>query len=97
MEAFGSGAISVEGTAASLVGSGLMALVMLALGLISGWRAGVLVLVVGLLATLLESLIGATLQRRWPWLSNELVNGIQTLLAAALAIIPVALGLISLD
>ena len=91
------GAISLEGTAASLVGSGLMALVMLALGLISGWRAGVLVLVVGLLATLLESLIGATLQRRWPWLSNELVNGIQTLLAAALAIIPVALGLISLD
>ena len=91
------GAISLEGTAASLVGSGLMALVMLALGLISGWRAGVLVLVVGLLATLLESLIGATLQRRWSWLSNELVNGIQTLLAAALAIIPVALGLISLD
>ncbi len=91
------GAISLEGTAASLAGSGLMALVMLALGLISGWRAGVLVLVVGLLATLLESLIGATLQRRWPWLSNELVNGIQTLLAAALAIIPVALGLISLD
>ena len=91
------GAISLEGTAASLAGSGLMALVMLALGLISGWRAGVLVLVVGLLATLLESLIGATLQRRWSWLSNELVNGIQTLLAAALAIIPVALGLISLD
>jgi uncharacterized protein (TIGR00297 family) len=91
------GAISLEGTAASLAGSGLMALVMLALGLISGWRAGVVVLVVGLLATLLESLIGATLQRRWPWLSNELVNGIQTLLAAALAIIPVALGLISLN
>ena len=91
------GAISLEGTAASLAGSGLMALVMLALGLISGWRAGVVVLVVGLLATLLESLIGATLQRRWSWLSNELVNGIQTLLAAALAIIPVALGLISLN
>lgn len=91
------GAISLEGTAASLAGSGLMALVMLALGLIPGWRAGVLVLVVGLLATLLESLIGATLQRRWSWLSNELVNGIQTLLGAALAIIPVALGLICLD
>jgi uncharacterized protein (TIGR00297 family) len=91
------GAISLEGTAASLAGSGLMALVMLALGLISGWRAGVVVLVVGLLATLLESLIGATLQRRCSWLSNELVNGIQTLLAAALAIIPVALGLISLN
>ncbi len=90
------GAISLEGTAASLAGSGLMALVMLGLGLISGWRAGLLVLGVGLLATLLESLIGATLQRRWHWLSNELVNGLQTLLAAALAMLPVALGLITL-
>jgi uncharacterized protein (TIGR00297 family) len=90
------GAISLEGTAASLAGSVLMALVMVALGLISGWRAGLLVITVGLLATLLESLIGATLQHRWLWLSNELVNGLQTLLAAALAILPVALGLIPL-
>ena len=39
----------------------------------------------GLLATLAESVIGATLQSRLPWLSNELVNGLQTLLAALLA------------
>ncbi|MFM8276969.1 MAG: TIGR00297 family protein, partial [Cyanobium sp.] len=39
-----------------------------------------------LLATLLESVIGATAQRRWGWLSNELVNGLQTALAALLAI-----------
>ena len=64
------------------------------LGLVSGWRAGLLVIAVGLVATLLESLIGATLQRRWLWLSNELVNGLQTLLAAALAMLPVALGLL---
>ena len=30
-------------------------------------------------------MIGATLQQRLPWLSNELVNGLQTLLAALLA------------
>ncbi len=90
------GAISLEGTAASLAGSTLMALVMLALGVISGWQAALWVTAVGLLATLLESLIGATLQRRWHWLSNELVNGLQTFLAAALAMIPTALGLISL-
>jgi uncharacterized membrane protein len=42
---------------------------------------------VALLATLLESLIGATAQRRWRWLSNELVNGLQTGLAAVLAIL----------
>jgi uncharacterized membrane protein len=32
-----------------------------------------------------ESLIGATLQRRWLWLSNEGVNALQTLIAALLA------------
>jgi uncharacterized membrane protein len=42
---------------------------------------------VGLAATLLESWIGAVLQRRWLWLSNELVNAIQTLLAAVLAML----------
>ena len=40
---------------------------------------------VGLAATLMESLIGATVQDRFPWLSNELVNALQTLIAALLA------------
>jgi uncharacterized membrane protein len=44
-----------------------------------------LVWLVGVLATLLESWIGATLQGRLAWLTNELVNGIQTLLAALIA------------
>lgn len=79
------GAISLEGTAASLVGSGLMTLVMLALGLIHGWPMALLVGGVGLVATLAESVVGASLQQRWGWLSNELVNGLQTLLAALLA------------
>ena len=79
------GAISLEGTAASLVGSALMALLMLALGLLSGASTWLLVTLVGLVATLLESLIGATAQQRWRWLSNELVNGIQTAIAALLA------------
>ena len=37
-------------------------------------------------ATNLESLIGATLQTQWDWLSNEIVNGINTFLGAAIAI-----------
>ncbi len=78
------GAISLEGTAASLLGSLLMAVVMLALGLIRGWPLAALVGGVGLVATLAESVLGATLQRRWRWLSNEWVNGLQTLLAALL-------------
>jgi uncharacterized protein (TIGR00297 family) len=80
------GAISLEGTAASAGGSALMAAVMVGLGVIESPRAWLLVSGVGLVATLLESLIGATLQPRLSWLSNEMVNGLQTLVGALLAI-----------
>ncbi|MCT0249545.1 DUF92 domain-containing protein [Synechococcus sp. CS-205] len=80
------GAISLEGSLASLGGSALMALVLLSLGLLPGSAAALLVTAVGLVATLIESLIGATLQGRLAWLSNELVNGLQTLIAALLAL-----------
>ena len=79
------GAISLEGTVASLAGSALMALVMLELGLLQGPLLWGVVTLVGLAATLLESLIGATLQSRWMWLSNEAVNALQTLIAALMA------------
>ncbi|MCH9713717.1 MAG: DUF92 domain-containing protein [Cyanobacteria bacterium] len=81
------GAISLEGTLASLGGSALMAGLGLALGLLPHGAAAWMVTLVGLVATLLESLIGATAQGRFRWLSNELVNGIQTALAAALALL----------
>ncbi len=79
------GAVSLEGTLASLAGSGLMAALQLALGLLQGPAAALLVMAVGMVATLLESLLGATLQGRFVWLSNELVNALQTLIAALLA------------
>ena len=79
------GAISLEGTAASVVGSGLMAVVMAGLGVVETPTAVGLVTAMGLAATLVESLLGATLQGRIGWLSNELVNGLQTLLAALMA------------
>jgi uncharacterized protein (TIGR00297 family) len=79
------GAISLEGTAASLAGGALMAGVSWGLGLLADLPAWWLVSAVALLATLVESVIGATLQRRWSWLSNELVNALQTLIAALLA------------
>jgi uncharacterized protein (TIGR00297 family) len=81
------GAISLEGRLASQVGSALMAGLGLLLGLLPDAASALLVTSVGLLATLLESVIGATAQRRFAWLSNELVNGIQTALAAALALL----------
>ena len=53
----------------------------------SSWPVAVLVMLVGMVATLGESLLGALVQDRVAWLSNELVNALQTLLAAALAML----------
>ena len=76
---------AVEGTAASLAGSALMASLMGLLGLLPTAISWVLVTLVGLLATLIESVIGATCQHRFSWLTNELVNGLQTTIAALIA------------
>jgi len=79
------GAISLEGTAASLVGSALMASLFGLLGLLPTAMSWILVTLVGLVATLIESVIGATVQSRVSWLTNELVNGLQTVIAAFIA------------
>ena len=81
------GAISVEGTVASALGSVLMTTVMAAVGLIPWGMPAAIVAFVGLMATLLESLLGALIQNKIGWLTNELVNGLQTLAAALLAIV----------
>ena len=80
------GAISLEGTLASALGSLLMSVLMLALQLIPSWPLTGLVMLIGLVATLAESLFGALVQDRYDWMSNELVNSLQTSLAAVLAI-----------
>ena len=80
------GAISLEGTLASALGSLLMSVLMLALQLLPSWPVTGLVMLVGLVATLAESLFGALVQDRFDWMSNELVNALQTSLAAVLAI-----------
>ena len=55
--------------------------------------AMIVVAIVGLIATLLESLLGALAQERVTWLTNEVVNGLQTAWAAVLAmLIAVPLG-----
>ena len=79
------GAVSLEGTLASAIGSLVMTAVVVAVQLVPAGPVAWLVAAVGLLATLLESLLGALLQERTPWLTNELVNAIQTVVAAVLA------------
>ena len=66
-----------------------MTLVMLALQLVPSWPVAGLVMLVGLVATLGESLLGAPF-RIVAWLSNELINALQTLLAAVLAMLLMA-------
>ncbi len=80
------GAISIEGSIASLVGSILMAIVMLRLDIIVTLETAVLISVVGLMATLCESIFGATIQNKYKWMTNELINFLQTTLAALLGI-----------
>jgi len=79
------GAVSLEGTLAGIGGSALMAATGWGIGLIPPWGVGVC-LIAALLATTGESLIGATLQTRFPWLTNEVVNIINTTLGAILAL-----------
>ncbi|WP_198648479.1 TIGR00297 family protein [Cyanothece sp. BG0011] len=80
------GAVSLEGTLAGMVASGVIALVGYLVGLIS--LTGILYCIVAaFIATNLESLIGATLQENLEWMTNEIVNIINTLIGAVVAII----------
>jgi uncharacterized protein (TIGR00297 family) len=79
------GAISLEGTVAGIIASVAIALVGWAVGLIT--LGGVVICIVAaFIATNVESLIGATLQTQIQWLSNELVNVVNTLIGAMTAI-----------
>lgn len=80
------GAVSLEGTLAGVVGSVAISLV--------GWGAGLIDLtyvlfcvVAAFIATNLESLIGATLQAKVDWMTNEVVNIINTLIGAVVAVL----------
>jgi uncharacterized protein (TIGR00297 family) len=78
------GAMSLEGTIAGIVASLLMALVAWGFGMINLLGIG-LCAIAAFVATNIESVIGATLQSRWSWLTNEVVNIINTLIGALLA------------
>lgn len=80
------GAVSLEGTLAGGVASVAIALVGWAVGLISPLSIAWCVLA-AFVATNIESLIGATLQNRFLWLTNEVVNGINTSLGGIFAIL----------
>jgi len=77
------GAVSLEGTLAGVIASALVA----ALGAWGGlypWMGALAVVVAAFLGSLLESVIGATIERRG-LLDNEAVNFLNTLIGALLA------------
>ena len=84
------GAISLEGTVAGIVASAAIAVVAWSVGTID--LLGIVwCMVAAFIATNIESLIGATLQSDFDWLTNEVVNIINTLVGAMVGIL-LALG-----
>jgi uncharacterized protein (TIGR00297 family) len=81
------GAVSLEGTAASIVGGTLMSLYGLSIGLISRPAVPISIFA-AFVATNIESVLGATLQGKenLKWITNEVVNFLNTLIGAAIAI-----------
>ncbi len=80
------GAVSLEGTLAGIVASVAIALV--------GWGVQLIDLTglalctfAAFIATNLESVIGATLQSKFDWMTNELVNVFNTLIGAIAAVL----------
>ncbi|MEI1374889.1 TIGR00297 family protein [Nostoc sp. UHCC 0926] len=80
------GAVSLEGTLAGIVASVAIAFVGWGVGLIDLLGVAWCVLA-AFIATNLESVIGATLQSKYTWLTNEVVNIINTLIGAIAAVL----------
>lgn len=85
------GAVSLEGTVAGILGSIAFTYAALALGLITSNTEVLACVFAAFIATTAESYIGAIFQDSIPWLTNELVNLINTLIGAAVAIAVVSL------
>jgi uncharacterized membrane protein len=80
------GAVSLEGTLAGVVASIAIALLSWAVGLID--LTGIIFCVIAaFIATNIESVIGATVQSKFEWLTNEVVNFFNTLIGAIAAIL----------
>ena len=79
------GAVSLEGTLAGAFASLVLALIAWIVGSI-GPIGIIWCVIAAFIATTIESLIGATLESRLPWLTNDLVNFINTVIGAICAI-----------
>jgi len=79
------GAVSLEGTLAGIVGSIALAAIAHISGLISVTAIAICA-IAAFFATTIESLIGATIEEKFSWLTHDLVNIINTTIGAVIAI-----------
>ncbi|WP_026102798.1 TIGR00297 family protein [Pleurocapsa sp. PCC 7319] len=79
------GAVSLEGTLAGAIASLVLAVIAWVIGMIS-WVGIIWCVIAAFIATTIESLIGATLESQFTWLTNDIVNFINTLIGAIAAI-----------
>lgn len=82
------GAVSAEGTAASVLGGALISLFGLAVGFLRP-KAVPISIFAAFVATNIESVLGATLQgkKNLEWMTNEVVNFINTFIGAVIAMV----------
>ena len=80
------GAVSLEGTLAGIIASVVIALLAWSIDMINVMAIAICI-VSAFVATNLESVIGATLQEKFDWLTNEVVNIINTLIGALCAVL----------
>eukprot|EP00177_Eucheuma_denticulatum_P002410 GFKZ01004319.1.p1 GENE.GFKZ01004319.1~~GFKZ01004319.1.p1 ORF type:complete len:317 (+),score=24.62 GFKZ01004319.1:673-1623(+) len=76
------GGVSLEGTLAGVVGSVVVGVYAMMVGLLVGWWEVGVVVVGAFVGTTVESFIGAKVQEKWGW-SNEFVNFVNTAVGAA--------------
>ena len=80
------GAVSLEGTVAGIVASLAIAILAWSIGMIN--VLGIfLCAIAAFIATTIESLIGATLESKFNWLTNDIVNFINTVIGAIVAML----------
>ena len=80
------GALSLEGTLGGIGAAALLAGLSLAMGQITA-RGALVATAAAFAANIAESFLGATAQGRAPWLTNDVVNILQILMAATLAVV----------
>jgi uncharacterized protein (TIGR00297 family) len=80
------GAVSLEGTLAGVLASAAIACLAWGVGLINILGVAWCILA-AFIATNIESVIGATLQSKYTWLTNEVVNILNTLIGAIAAML----------